>query len=46
MTAATYGLIAAWAILLGYGLTLLNREKRLKRERAAIQVILPRGVSR
>jgi CcmD family protein len=43
MTAVTYGLIAAWAILVGYVLTLVNREKQLKREITDIRAMLESG---
>jgi hypothetical protein len=43
MTPITYGLIAAWAILVGYVLTLVNREKNLRREIAQIQAMLESG---
>ncbi|HUA60483.1 MAG TPA: CcmD family protein [Verrucomicrobiae bacterium] len=32
MTALTYGLIAAWAILVAYVLSLANRDRHLRRE--------------
>ena len=43
MTSVTYGLIAAWAILVGYVLTLVNREKNLRREIADIKAMLESG---
>ena len=43
MTAVTYGLIAAWAILAGYVVTLAAREKHLKRELAGIKAMLESG---
>jgi hypothetical protein len=43
MIAVTYGLIAAWAILVGYVLTLVSREKRLKRELASVKSMLESG---
>lgn len=43
MTAVTYGLIAAWAILVGYVLTLANREKNLRREMADIRAMVESG---
>ena len=43
MTGITYGLIAAWAILVGYVLTLVNREKNLRREIADIKAMLESG---
>jgi hypothetical protein len=43
MTAITYGLIAAWAILVGYLLTFVNREQHLRREIADIKAMLESG---
>jgi hypothetical protein len=43
MTAVTYGFIAAWAILVGYVLTLVNRERYLKRELTGVKAMLESG---
>jgi hypothetical protein len=40
MTALTYGLIAAWAILVAYVLTLANRDKGLRREIASLKAMV------
>jgi len=36
----TYGLMAAWIILVGYVLMMVNRQKRLKREIANLRAML------
>jgi CcmD family protein len=43
MTDLTYGLIAAWIILVGYVLTLANRDRQLRREIAHIKAMLESG---
>jgi len=36
----SYGLIAAWIILVGYVLMMVGRERRLKREIASLKAML------
>jgi CcmD family protein len=40
MTALTYGLIAAWAILVAYVLSLANRDRDLRREIAHLKSLI------
>lgn len=43
MTTLSYGLITAWAIVVGYVLTLVNRDKQVRREIAHIKAMLKSG---
>ena len=43
MTSLTWGLIAAWAILVGYVLTLANRDRQLRREIASLKAMVESG---
>jgi len=40
MTALTWGLIAAWAILVAYVLSLANRDKQIRREISRLKSML------